>query len=192
MVHNTYPLPLIKELITKLVKKKWFTKLDIRWGYNNVHIKDGDQWKTTFKTNRGLFECMVMFFGLTKSPATFQTIMDILFCEEIMAGCVIVYIDNILIVTESDDIQDHIQMVSKVLKILQDNDLFLKPEKCHFHKREVEYLGIIVGNGQVKMDPVKLKGIIEWPEPTNLRELRAVLGFGNYYCDFIEDYSIII
>src|SRR5947208_4085382 len=170
-IRNTYPLPLIKELITKLVKKKWFTKLDIRWGYNNVRIKDGDQWKTTFKTNRGLFECMVMFFGLTNSPATFQTIMDVLFHEEIMAGCVIVYMDDILIVTESDDIEDHIIMVSKVLKILQDNDLFLKPEKCHFHKREVEYLGILVGNGQVKMDPVKLKGMIEWPEPTNLREL---------------------
>jgi hypothetical protein len=114
---------------------------------------------------------MVMFFGLTNSPATFQTIMDVLFREEIMAGRVIVYMDDILIVTESDDIEDHIIMVSKVLKILQDNDLFLKPEKCHFHKREVEYLGVLVGNGQVKMDPVKLKGMIEWPEPTNIREL---------------------
>jgi hypothetical protein len=110
-----YPLPLIKELITKLVKKKWFTKLDIRWGYNNVCIKDGDQWKTAFKTNRGLFECMVMFFGLTNSPATFQTIMDVLFYEEIMQGCIIVYMDDILIVTKSDDIEDHIRMVSKVL-----------------------------------------------------------------------------
>ena len=91
-VRNTYPLPLIKELITKLVKKKWFTKLDIWWGYNNIRIKDGDQWKTAFKTNRGLFECMVMFFGLTNSPATFQTMMDVLFREEIMEGRVIVYI----------------------------------------------------------------------------------------------------
>ena len=163
-----YPLPLIRELITKLVKKKWFTKLDIQWGYNNVCIKEGDEWKTTFKTNRGLFECLVMFFSLTNSPATFQTIMDVLFHKEIMQGHVIVYMDDILIVTESDNIEDHIEMVSKVLQILADNDLFLKPEKCHFHKREVEYLGIIVGNGYVKMDPVKLKGIIEWPIPQNV------------------------
>jgi hypothetical protein len=118
--------------------------------------------------------------------------MDILFHKEIMAGRVIVYMDNILIVTESDDIEDHIIMISKVLKILQDNDLFLKPEKCHFHKREVEYLGILVGNGQVKIDPVKLKGMIEWPNPTNIRELCAVLSFGNYYCNFIKNYSMII
>ena len=126
-----------------------------------------------------------MFFGLTNSPATFQTIMDILFCEELMQGHVIVYMDNILIVTESDNIEDHIAMVSKVLQILADNDLFLKLEKCHFHKREVEYLGIIVGNGHVKMDLIKVKGIIEWPIPRNVRELHTILGFGNYYKDFI-------
>jgi hypothetical protein len=163
-----YPLPLIRELITKLVKKKWFTKLDIRWGYNNVRIKEGDEWKTAFKTNQGLFECLVIFFSLTNSPATFQTIMDVLFHKEIMQGHIIVYMDNILIVTESDNIEDHIEMVSKVLQILADNDLFLKPEKCHFHKREVEYLGIIVGNGHVKMDLIKVKGIIEWPIPQNM------------------------
>jgi hypothetical protein len=91
--------------------------------------------------------------------------MDVLFQEEIMQGHVIVYMDNILIVTKSDNIKDHIEIVSKVLQILADNDLFLKPEKCHFHKREVEYLGVIVGNGHVKMDPIKVKGIIEWLVP---------------------------
>ena len=90
---------------------------------------------------------MVMFFSLTNSPATFQTMMDILFREEIMEGQVIVYMDDILIVTKDNNLEEHIRMVSKVLKILQDNNLFLKPEKCHFHKREVEYLGVIVGNG---------------------------------------------
>src|SRR5437588_4707947 len=132
-----------------------------------------------------------MFFSLTNSPATFQTIMDVLFHEEIMQGHIIVYMDDILIVTKSNNIKDHIEMVIKVLQILADNDLFLKPEKCHFHKREVEYLGIIVGNGHVKIDPVKLKGIIEWPIPWNVRELHAILGFGNYYKDFIRDYSLI-
>jgi hypothetical protein len=132
-----------------------------------------------------------MFFSLTNSPATFQTIMDILFYEEIMQGCIIVYMDNILIVTESNNIEDHIEIVSKALQILADNDLFLKPEKCHFHKRKVEYLGVIIGNGHVKMDPIKVKGIIEWPISQTVQELCAILGFGNYYKDFIQDYSLI-
>ena len=191
MVKNTYPLPLIKELIIQLINKKWFTKLDIHWEYNNICIKDGDQWKTTFKTNRGLFECMVMFFGLTNSPVTFQTMMDALFREKIAAGRVVIYMDNILIITESDDINDHIEMVTRVLSILEANDLFLNPEKCHFQKREVEYLSIVVGKGQVKMDPIKVQGITDWPIPTTVKELCSFLGFGNYYKDFITNYSQI-
>ena len=187
-MRNTYPLPLIKELIKQLVKKQWFTKFDIRWGYNNVRIKDGDQWKATFKTNRGLFEPTVMFFGLTNSPATFQTMMDEIFKEEVATGDVIIYMDDILITT-AGSLNHHRNKVTHVLDKLQDNDLFLKPEKCHFHKEEVEYLGVIVGKGQVKMDPIKVQAITDWPMPTNLRELRSFLGFGNYYKDFIAGYS---
>ena len=98
-VRNTYPLPLIKELVTQLIKKQWFTKFDVRWGYNNIRIKDGDQWKAAFKTNRGLFEPTVMFFGLTNSLATFQTMMDATFCNEIATGDVVIYMDDILIAT---------------------------------------------------------------------------------------------
>ena len=99
-IHNNYLLPLIKELVQQLVRKKWFTKFDIRWGYNNVCIKEGNEWKAAFKTNRGLFEPTVMFFGLTNSPATFQTMMDATFREEIASGNVIIYMDNILIATK--------------------------------------------------------------------------------------------
>jgi hypothetical protein len=99
-VRNQYPLPLIKELITKICNKDWFTKFDVRWGYNNIRIHKGDKWKAAFKTNRGLFEPKVMFFGLTNSPATFQTMMDDIFREEIAKGEVIIYMDNILIPTK--------------------------------------------------------------------------------------------
>src|ERR1700741_1466531 len=167
-IPNKYPLLLIKELINKLSKKKYFTKFDIRWGYNNIHIKDGDQWKAAFKTNRGLFEPMVMFFGLTNSPATFHTMMDSLFCEELATGNVTIYMDDILIATDGS-IDEHCKVVAQVLKKLQDNDLFLKPEKCTFHKKEVEYLGVIVGNNEVKMDPNKVKGIKEWPTLTKVK-----------------------
>ena len=131
-----------------------------------------------------------MFFGLTNLPATFQTMMDELFKIEIATGRVIIYMDDILIATDKD-LQDHRKEVDNVLRKLQDNDLFLKPEKCTFHKKEVEYLGVIVGNNQVKMDPVKVKGITEWPTPTTVKELRSFLGFGNYYKDFIHNYSHI-
>jgi hypothetical protein len=83
----------------------------------------------------------------------------------------------------------HKKYSAHVLSKLPNNDLYLKPEKCTFHKKEVEYLGVIVGNGQVKMDPVKVKGITDWPVPTKVKELRSFLGFGNYYKDFVPNYS---
>src|SRR5260221_363874 len=189
-VPNTYPLPLITELINKLVKKQWFTKFDIRWGYNNVCFKDGDQWKAAFKTNRGLFEPMVMYFGLTNSRATFQTMMEEIFKEELAKGDVVIYMDDILIATEGD-LHTHKQVVARILYMLKGHDLFLKPEKCSFHKREVDYLGFIVGKGQVKMDPVKVDALTDWPKPTSVKEMRSFLGFGNYYKGFIDNYSAL-
>ena len=97
MVKNKYLLPLISELINKLQGAKYFTKLDVCWGFNNVHMKEGDEWKAAFWTNWGLYEPLVMFFGLTNSPATFQTIMDAIFEDLISEGVVVVYLDNILI-----------------------------------------------------------------------------------------------
>jgi hypothetical protein len=185
---NTYLLLLIKELINQLVGKTWFTKFNVCWGYNNICIKNGDQWKATFKTNRGLFKPTVMFFGHTNSPATFQMMMDKIFKDEVATGDVIIYMDNILITT-ARSLNNHKHKVFHILQKLFLNDLFLKLEKCHFHKKEVEYLGVIVGNRQVKMDPVKVKGITDWPTPTNLKELCSFLGFENYYKDFIADYS---
>jgi hypothetical protein len=173
-----------------LVKKTWYTKFDVHWGYNNVCIKRGDKWKAAFKTNRGLFEPTVMFFSLTNSPATFQTMMDATFRDEIASGDVIIYMDDILIATNRT-LKEHQQTVAHVLQKLMDNDLFLKPEKCKFNKQEVEYLGVIVGKGEVKMDPVKVQGIMDWPVPTNIHELCSFLGFGNYYKDFIQGYSTI-
>jgi hypothetical protein len=116
-VRNTYPLLLIKELIHQLVGKQWFTKFDIRWGYNNVCIKEGDEWKAAFKTNRGLFKPTVMFFGLTNSPATFQTMMDAIFREEVASGDVIIYMDDILIAT-TGSLDHHHNMVAHILSKL--------------------------------------------------------------------------
>ena len=132
-VKNKYPLPLISELIEKLRGAKYFTKLDIRWGFNNVWMKEGDEWKAAFHTNCGLFKPLVMFFRLTNSPATFQTMMNDIFRELVAEGTVVVYIDDILIFTET--VEQHREVTCRVLKLLEENQLYqLKPDKCEFEK----------------------------------------------------------
>jgi hypothetical protein len=120
-VKNKYPLPLISELVNQLRGAKYFTKLDVRWGFNNVQIQEGDEWKATFRTNRGLFELLVMFFGLTNSPATFQTMMNDIFTDMVSEGVVVVYLDDILIFTK--DLEEHRQITHRIRKM----GLHLKP-----------------------------------------------------------------
>ena len=126
-VKNAYPLPLILEIIDKVEKAKVFRKLDLQWGYNNVRIKEGDEWKAAFTTHRGSFEPLVMFFGMTNSPPTFHDMMNNILKEEIDCGMVIIFINDILIFTESEE--GHDEIVKEVLKKLKENDLFLKAEK---------------------------------------------------------------
>jgi reverse transcriptase-like protein len=187
MVKNKYPLPLISELITQLRGAKYFTKLDVRWGFNNVRMKEGDEWKAAFRTNRGLFEPLVMFFGLTNSPATFQTMMNDIFRELIMEGVVVVYLDDILIFTET--IEEHRAVTRWVMELLQKHKLFLKPDKCEFEKTTVEYLGVVISHNSVEMDPVKVAGVTDWLTPTNKKEVQSFLGFINFYRWFIQDFS---
>src|ERR1700683_475967 len=188
-IKDRYPLPLIGELVDKLADAKVFSKMDVRWGYNNIRIKEGDEWKAESPPNQGLCEPTVMFFGLTNSPATFQSFMNHIFRDLIAQGHVAVYMDDILIFTETD--KQHAQVVREVLKILRQNNLFLKPEKCTFHASEVEYLGIIIGHNQVQMDPSKIAAIRDWPIPMKKKELQRFLGFCNFYRQFIKNYSHI-
>src|SRR6204780_4517697 len=171
----------------KLKGAKHFTKLDVRWGYNNIRIKLGDKWKAAFKTNRGLYEPTVMFFGMCNSPATFQAMMDSIFTDMIKNNYVIVYMDNILIFAKTEEELE--RQTKNVLLRLRENNLFLKPKKCEFHKLKIEYLGMIIEEGKMSMDPVKLGGIQNWPIPTTVKEIRAFLGFGNFYRKFIRGFS---
>jgi hypothetical protein len=188
-VKSKYPLPLVSEIFAGLDRTKVFTKLDVRWGFNNVRIKPEDCHKAAFRTNRGLFEPTVMFFGLTNSPATFQTMMNELFHDLIVEGKVKVYMDDILIATATVDENRHVTV--QVLQILQDANLYLKLEKCEFEKSEIEYLGLIISEGQAAMDPVKVDGVRSWPTPRKLRDVRAFLGFCNFYRRFILGYATI-
>ena len=189
-VKNCYPLPLISKLIAHVQNAKMFTKVDIRWGYNNIHIKEGDEHKAVFITNQGLFEPTVMFFGLTNSPATFQTMMIAIFTKEIAKGWLIVYMDNILVATK-DNLQFHEKCVHWMLKKLKKHNLYLKPEKCVFKQWRIEFLGVILENGMVQMDPEKVKGMADWSPPQNVTDICSFLGFTGFYHYFIPNYSLI-
>ena len=190
--------PLITQIIDCLSGCTRFTTLDIRWGYNNIQIKEGDEWKGAFLTPEGLFKPTVMFFGLTNSPATFQTMMNAIFWREVGEGWLSVYMDDMAIhtarlphETEEQHIQRHHTYIHRVLTKLEENDLYLKPEKCKFEKEEIEYLGVIVGRNHLKMSPKKLQGIVDWPTPRTPTDVWRFLGFTGYYHYFVPNYSSI-
>ena len=140
-----------------------------------------------FCTNQGLFEPQVMFFGLTNSLATFQTMMNDIFHDMIAEGVVCVYLDNILIFTKT--LSEHRMITQRVLECLQEYNLCLKLEKCKFKCTQIEYLGVIISEGTVEMDPVKVSRVSEWPEPQNKREVKSFVRFVNFNQQFIKDFS---
>jgi len=127
-IKNNYLLPLILDVLENIGTKKMFTKMDLRWGYNNVRIKEGDEWKVAFTIPERSFEPIVMFFRLTNSPATFQAMMNKLLRDLINTGKVAVLIDNIIVGTETEE--EHDELVAEVIRRLEENNLYMKPEKC--------------------------------------------------------------
>jgi hypothetical protein len=166
---------------------KVFSKLDVRWGYNNIRIKDSNEFKAAFRMSCRLYEPQVMFFGLTNSPAMFQQMMNEILKELVATGNVLVYLDDILIFTE--DLNHHQQVLQTVLQELCRHRLSLKLEKCQFEMLETEYLGVVVGNGQVCMDAVKVQRVTDWPTPIMKRDVQSFLGFCNFYRRFIHRFA---
>jgi hypothetical protein len=179
MIQDCYPLPLILEIFDSVKQDKYFTKLDVRWGFNNVRIREGNKLKVAFITNEGLFEPTMMFFGLTNSPATFQQMMDMIFRKAIMTKRVKVYVDDILI--HSETLQEHTPLVRLALQILQENGLSCKPTKCKFEQTRIEYLGSIIEQGRVEMNLKKISAIVDWKAHKKIKEIQAFLGTLNEY-----------
>jgi hypothetical protein len=200
-IHNQYPLPLIGDLIRDLGRAVVFTKFDICQGYNNIHIKEGDEHKAVFKTRRGLFEPMVMYFGLCNSPATFQAFMNDIYRptiakHDLLGTAICVYMDDIAIATKvslspSQSHAAHVATVSDVLQVALDHDLYFKLEKCVFHAPSIDYLGVILEKGVTRMDPVKISGIKDWPTPKTVKDVRSFLGFCNFYHPFIRGFATV-
>jgi hypothetical protein len=174
----------------KIKDAKFFTKFNVQWGYNNVMIRTEDQWKAAFKMNQGLFEPTVMFFGMCNSPATFQAMMDSIFSDMIEQCMVIVYMDNILIFANNQE--DLLKCTKMVLQWLWEHNLFLKPKKCEFNKTTMEYLGLIIQEGKLSIDPVKLSGIWDWPTLNMVKQVQGFLGFANFYRRFIKKFSELV
>jgi len=160
-VKNNYLLLLITELIDNMGSKKVFTKMDLRWGFNNVRIKEGDEWKGVFTIHIGFFEPTVMFFRMTNSPATFQEMMNEILRDLINKGKVAAFVDNVLVGTEIEE--GHNKIVEEILRRLKKNDLYIKPEKCVQKARKIGFLGVVIGPNGIEMEAEKVDGVLSWP-----------------------------
>jgi len=170
----------------QLSRAKIFTKLDIRGAYNLIRISAGEEWKAAFRTRHALFESLVLPFGLSNAPATFQAYIHDALPPFLDRFCT-AYLDDTLIYSENEE--QHIKHVKQILEALTKAGLQVKPQKCEFHNNNVEYVGFIITTEGLRMDPAKITTIIEWPIPKKLRDVRSFLGFGNFYRRFIQDYS---
>jgi len=144
-----------------------------------VRIKERDEWKATFTMLEGSFEPTVMFFGLMNSPATFQAMMNELLRDLINTGKVAAFIDDVIIRIETEE--GHNELVAEVIRRLEENDLYVKPEKCKWKVREVGSLGVIIGPEGIKMEEEKVKGVLEWLIPRCVKDVQKFLGLVNYY-----------
>ena len=181
---DRFPIPLISDLLRSLSSGTVFSALDLKGAYQHLRIKEGQEHMTSFLTKYGQFEFLVMPFGLANAPAAFQRFMNDLFRNK---NFVLVYLDDIIIFSEKDE--DHWAHVREVLQILSDNKLYCAKEKCHFGKRQIAYLGYIVSNKGVLMDPAKVKTVQDWPIPTTVKEIQIFLGFANFYRRLIPNFA---
>ena len=134
----------------------------------------------------GSFELVVMFFGMTNSPATFQAMMNEILRDMINQGKVTAFVDDVLVGTKAEE--GHDEVVEEVLRRLEENDLYIKPEKCVWKVRRVPFLGIVMGEGKVEMEEDKVEGVLKWPTPQCVRDVRKFLGLANYYRCFVKDF----
>ena len=176
-IKNKYAVPLVQDLMDRLRKACWFTKHDLRVGYWQVRIAEGDEPKTTCVTRYGSYEFLVIPFGLTNAPATFCNLMNNVLFDD-FDDFVVVYLDDIVIYSRT--LEEHVNHLSLVLSQLRKYTLYVKMEKCEFSQQEIKFLGNLVSKNQVRMDPKKVQAIVDWQAPRHVKDLRSFLGLANY------------
>ncbi|MBW0519297.1 hypothetical protein O181_059012 [Austropuccinia psidii MF-1] len=183
---NKYLVCPMNQLLNVFNGSSIFSKIDLHGAYNLLRIKKGDEHLTAFRTKYGTYEYLVMPFGLTNAPASFQILVNEIF-HDLLYAYVVVYLDNIMVFFKSEE--ESVTRVSTVFSRLRANYLSAKASKCLFHVSSVEYLGYVVSSEGCKMDQAKSQQILNWPPPRNLKGLQSFLGFANFYCHFIKNYS---
>jgi hypothetical protein len=149
-------------------------------------MREGDEWKTTFKTNEGLYEWLLMPFGLTNSPSTFMSLMNEIL-KYFIGKFVVVYLDDILIFSKTKE--EHLRHLTLVMRILQLEKLLINLKKSSFMKIKLIYLGFVISSNELKMDPEKVRAIVEWPSPRSMFEVRSFHELARFYRKFIRDFS---
>ena len=188
-IPDRYPIPRIDDLLDRLKGAQVFSGLDLLSGYHQVRLKEEDVPKTAFRTPFGLYEFLVLPFGLTNAPATFQRLMNEVFHDFIREGFVVVYLDDVLVFSNTEE--EHLAHLERVFKRLREHSLLAKLVKCDFWKKQLRYLGHIIGANGLQVDPDKVKVVAEWPTPTSVTEVRSFLGLANYFRKFVQGYSMI-
>jgi hypothetical protein len=177
-IKNKYPLPRIDVLFDQLVGAKVFSKIDLRLGYHQINIKANDIPKTAFSTRYGLYEYLVMYFGLTNAPSYFMYLMNSVFMPE-LDKFVVVFIDDILVYSKNE--AEHTKHLHTVLQRLRDHQLYAKLSKCEFWLKEIKFLGHTISQDGVSVDPEKVQEVMNWKPPTTVRQIQSFLGLAGYY-----------
>jgi len=186
-IKDSFPMPTINELLDELFGAKFFSKLDLRSGYHQILVQPADRHKMAFQ-NHGLYEWLVMPFGLANAPTTFQSFMNSIFAA-FMRKFVLVFFDDILIYSPSWT--THLDHFSQVLQLMKKHSLFAKLSKCSFGQTKIKYLGYVVTQKGVQVDDSKILAIKQWPMPTSVKKLRAFLGLASYYRRFIKGFALL-